>query len=179
MEWLHVQEMQTQAILCRSNLKSVDMKKKIIFLDFDGIMETVFQLPLEDAMKVQYDKYGPMFDEECINNLRLIISATNAEIVVASSWKLNLSLKDLQGMWQSRRLPGTVIDSTPNINFMNDTEIDSWLYQHEGEVDNYVILDDMSADNFSQPLQSHFFHVNPSVGLNREIAEEVIRFLSE
>lgn len=155
------------------------MKKKIIFLDFDGVMETVFQLPLEDAMKVKYDKYGPMFDEECINNLRLIISATNAEIVVASSWKLNLTLTDLQGMWQSRRLPGTVIDSTPNINFMNDTEIDSWLYQHEGEVDDYVILDDMTADNFTQAQQSHFFHVNPSVGLNREIAEEVIRFLSE
>lgn len=155
------------------------MKKKIIFLDFDGIMETVFQLPLEDAMKVQYDKYGPMFDEECINNLRLIISATNAEIVVASSWKLNLTLIDLQGMWQSRHLPGIVISSTPNINFMNDTEIDSWLIQHEDEVDNFVILDDMSADNFPQPLQSHFFHVNPSVGLNREMAEEVIRFLSE
>lgn len=155
------------------------MKKKIIFLDFDGVMETVFQLPLEDAMKVQYDKYGPMFDEECINNLRLIISAANAEIVVASSWKLNLSLKDLQYMWQSIHLPGIVIDSTPNINFMNDTEIDSWLYQHEGEVDDYVILDDMTADNFTQAQQSHFFHVNPSVGLNREIAEEVIRFLFE
>lgn len=60
------------------------MKKKVIFLDFDGVMETVFQLPLEDATKVKYDKYGPMFDDECVNNLRLIISATNAEIVVAS-----------------------------------------------------------------------------------------------
>lgn len=60
------------------------MKKKVIFLDFDGVMKTVFQLPLEDATKVKYDKYGPMFDDECVNNLRLIISATNAEIVVAS-----------------------------------------------------------------------------------------------
>lgn len=60
------------------------MKKKVIFLDFDDVMETVFQLPLEDATKVKYDKYGPMFDDECVNNLRLIISATNAEIVVAS-----------------------------------------------------------------------------------------------
>lgn len=60
------------------------MKKKVIFLDFDDVMETVFQLPLEDATKVKYDKYGSMFDDECVNNLRLIISATNAEIVVAS-----------------------------------------------------------------------------------------------
>ena len=60
------------------------MKKKVIFLDFDGVMETVFQLPREDATKVKYDKYGPMFDDECVNNLRLIINATNAEIVVAS-----------------------------------------------------------------------------------------------
>lgn len=81
------------------------MKKKVIFLDLDGVMETVFQLPLEDATKVKYDKYGPMFDDECVNNLRLIISATNAEIVVASSWKLNLTLIDLQDMWQSRHLP--------------------------------------------------------------------------
>lgn len=49
------------------------MKKKVIFLDFDGVMETVFQLPLEDATKVKYDKYGPMFDDECVNNLRLTV----------------------------------------------------------------------------------------------------------
>lgn len=49
------------------------MKKKVIFLDFDGVMETVFQLPLEDATKVKYDKYGPMFDDECVNNLREVI----------------------------------------------------------------------------------------------------------
>lgn len=173
-----MQEVQTQAILLRPNLKSVGMKTKIIFLDFDGVMETVFLLPLEDAMKVQYDKFGPMFDDECVNNLRLIISATNAEIVVASSWKLNLTLKDLQDMWQSRHLPGIIIGTIPNINFMNETEIGAWLKQHEVEVEDYVILDDMSADNFTQEQQNHFFHVNPSVGLDREIAEKVIKYLS-
>lgn len=75
--------------------------------------------------------------------------------------------------------PGIVTSSTPNINFMNDSEIDAWLKQHEDEVDNYVILDDMAVDNFTQSQQSHFFHVNRSVGLNRGIAEKVIKFLSE
>lgn len=141
-------------------------------------METVFQLPLEEAMKVKYDKYGPMFDDECVNNLRQIISVTNADIVVASSWKLNLTLKDLQDMWQLRHLPGTVISSTPNINFMNDTEIDAWLIQHEDEVDNFVILDDMSAENFTLSQQRHFFHVDPKTGLNEETANKVIKYFS-
>ena len=82
------------------------MKKKVIFLDFDGVMETVFQLPLEDATKVKYDKYGPMFDDECVNNLRLLQMVAKIALkftkksqlysCTAEINSLNLQLKPIQ-----------------------------------------------------------------------------------
>ena len=35
------------------------MKKKVIFLDFDGVMETVFLLPLEDEDYLESVYYSP------------------------------------------------------------------------------------------------------------------------
>jgi hypothetical protein len=55
------------------------MKKKVIFLDFDGVIETVFQLPLEEAMKVKYDKYGSVFDGNYSANARPI-SLSNGDL---------------------------------------------------------------------------------------------------
>ena len=64
------------------------MNKKIIFLDFDGVLNTEhYQNLLYYQGKTGSDKYGTLFDPEAVEQLKRIIDATHAEIVIESSWK--------------------------------------------------------------------------------------------
>lgn len=158
-------------------------KKNIIFLDFDGVMDTALQLPMvenlckEERKEIKTDMYGILFDEDPVRNLGKIIAATHADIVIHSSWKIGMTVEYLQKMWEVRKLPGKVIDKTPDINFYVDDEIEAWLEEHRAEVSRYVIIDDMPADFFSPHFASHLFSVNPNVGLDEETAQKVISYL--
>lgn len=73
-------------------------KKKVIFLDFDGVMDTALQLPMvedlrkEERKEIKTDKYGILFDEEPVRNLGKIIDASHADIVIHSSWKIGMTV---------------------------------------------------------------------------------------
>ena len=63
-----------------SNLQNITSRmkttnKKIIFLDFDGVMDTGYQ---EATKSLVSDKYGHIFDNECVVNLKKIIDYTKA-----------------------------------------------------------------------------------------------------
>lgn len=134
---------------------------KIIFLDIDGVLNLISQ---------GFDQYGSIFHNNFVNNLKTIIDATGAKIVLSSSWRKN-GLEEIQEMWKFRQLPGEVIDVTPSlylkkggsIEFWNDKltqhptpkihgysiprgcEIEYWLKNESekfGEVESYVIIDD-------------------------------------
>ena len=90
------------------------MIEKFIFLDFDGVLNTEFyQGRLMYEGKTWQDEYGAYFDSLAVAQLKRIIDATGADIVVESSWKY-LGLEAMQEMWQGRQLPGKVIDITPS-----------------------------------------------------------------
>lgn len=155
-------------------------KKKIIFLDFDGVMDTGFlKICLTKDRQALSDRYGLLFDKECVTNLKKIIDATNADIVVTSSWKLDMNLEKLQEMWKYRKLPGNVIDVTPNLVGSRSDEISSWLEAHKDTDIQYAIIDDMSADYFDTPLADHLFNVNPYVGLDSRTAGVVIKLIEK
>ena len=97
------------------------MSDKIIFLDFDGVLNTEhYQNYLYHEGKPWQDEHGAFFDPETVEQLRRIIDITHADIVVESSWKY-LGLEAMQEMWEVRNIPGRVIDITPS------TVSDSWL----------------------------------------------------
>ncbi len=123
--------------------------QKIIFLDIDGVLNICFPAR---------DKYGSLFHPHLVENLKLLIQATQAKIVISSSWRDD-GLEVMQEMWQERKLPGEVIDITPN--FMAQTgsslqrgnEIQDWLDRNPTE--KYVIIDDDYSD--INPEQLPFF----------------------
>ena len=87
---------------------------KIIFLDFDGVMDTeYYDRILSEAGEPISDEYGLLFDPECVKHLKYIIDNTGADIVVSSTWKDLMSYKEIQDMWKYRGLPGFVTDVTP------------------------------------------------------------------
>ena len=167
---------------------------KIIFLDFDGVLNTEHhQRQLLYERTAWQDKYGTCFDPEAVKQLQTIVDMTHADIVIESSWKY-LGLEAMQEMWQDRQLPGRVIDITPSV--VSDSlllsadleqispsalhckgaEIASWLYDNNIQDAPYAIIDDEYVILESQ--LPHFILTNPYDGLIEELAMRAIGILN-
>ena len=153
---------------------------KIIFLDFDGVMDTsYYDHILSKEGKPCNDEYGAVFDPYCIQNLKRIIDETGADIVVSSSWKYMMGYQDFLNMWKDRGLPGFVTDITPNpIDRRNrGDEIDAWIEECRTECKN-VIIDDLEANNFNEHQIPRLLIVNPFFGLDEDTADRAIQILN-
>ena len=150
--------------------------KKIIFLDFDGVLNTeYYQGLLQFQDKQQRDEYGAIFAPGAVKQHKRIVEDTAAEIVVSSLWK-SLGLAKLQELWMKRDLPGRVIDITPLLNGNKGDEIAAWLTENAVPETRYVVIDDEEVVLNSQ--RSFFIWTNPYEGLNEEQANIAIRILS-
>ena len=54
------------------------------------------------------------FDHNAVKQLKRLIDATDADIVVESSWKY-LGLDAMKELWKVRNLPGKINDITPSM----------------------------------------------------------------
>ena len=151
--------------------------KKILFLDFDGVLVTDrYQTQLmDDGVQLHVDEYGAKFDPVCVENLRQIIDNTDAGIVVTSTWKMERGLSGIQKMWQARNLPGKVIGVTPDIDPIHrGNEIEAWL-DACGEECRYAIIDDTPFTEFFREEQLPFlFKVDERTGLDEETVRKII-----
>ena len=152
--------------------------KKILFLDFDGVLNTEhYQGLLQYQGKPWQDEYGAFFDPKAVKQLKRIIDATDADIVVESSWKY-LGLDAMKELWKVRNLPGTIIDITPSLLGKNKgVEIASWLSKYAKQDIRYVIIDDEYVILDSQ--LPHFILTNPYEGITEEQANRAISMLNE
>ena len=152
---------------------------KILFLDFDGVMVTDrYQAQLTATNSPLRDDYGAKFDPVCVKNLRHIIDATDAGIVVTSTWKMDMGLDGIQQMWDARQLPDKVIGVTPDIDSIHrGDEIQAWLDANQGAV-RYAIIDDCPILNFFREEQlPHLFKVDERTGLDEKTVTKVIELL--
>jgi len=169
--------------------------ERYLFLDFDGVLNTEhYQNLLYHEGKALQDEYGAYFDPESAEQLKRIIDATHADIVVESSWKY-LGLEAMQEMWDKRQMPGNIIDITPssisdnwlltaNIDEIDPAmghckgmEIASWLADHATKEALYVIIDDEYVILDSQVPS--FILTNPYDGITKELADRAISILSK
>ena len=153
---------------------------KIIFLDFDGVMDTAYYDHMLSKQGLPgNDPYGTVFDPNCVHNLRRIIDNTGADIVVSSSWKHFMTYKEFLEMWDARGLPGFVTDVTPITDMRRNRgdEIDAWLNECNVECQ-YVIIDDLDGSNFNEHQIPRLLVVNPFFGLDEDTAERAIYLLN-
>ena len=168
--------------------------EKYIFLDFDGVLNTEhYQNLLYHEGESFQDEYGAFFDPEAVEQLKRIIDATQADIVIQSSWKY-LGLEAMQEMWKERAMPGKVIDITPSsvsdswllsanlddidpaMGHCKGMEIASWLSDYANERKKYVIIDDEYVILDSQ--LPNFILTNPYDGITEELAYRAISILN-
>ena len=164
--------------------------QRIIFLDFDGVLNTARNIARRRAEgKSLSDEFGYLFDAEAVANLQTIIEQTGAEIVVSSSWKFD-GLERMRQLWQARRLPGRLLDITPDylgcigeIDPSNpDTfvgkgnEIKAWLERQAAADCRYVILDDTPDVLASQ--RENYIQINDECGITAADAQRAIEILN-
>ena len=151
--------------------------RRIIFLDFDGVLNTeYYQGLLQFQGKQWQDQYGAFFDPRAVRQLKRVIDTTDADIVVESSWKY-LGLEAMQELWRVRNLPGRVIDITPSLtdNASKGEEIAAWLSEYATPDTRYVIIDD---EYVALDAQIPFFiWTNPYEGLTEDHADRAISIL--
>ena len=153
---------------------------KIIFLDFDGVMDTAYydHILSKEGLPGS-DEFGIIFDPNCVRNLKEIIDKTSADIVVTSSWRHFMTYKDFLDMWEYRDLPGFVTDVTPIVAARKrGDEIDAWLSECCTECQ-YVIIDDLDRSNFNEYQLSRLLVVNPFNGIDEETAQRAIAILNQ
>lgn len=153
------------------------MTKPIIFLDFDGVLNTEqYQARLAVEGSSANDAWGPLFDPRAVRNLQKIIAATDARIVISSSWRYIHRLGSLRMMWNVRELPEEIYDVIPaGASYISrGEEIDSYLKVHPAN--NYVIIDDL--DDFTESQHSHFVETNPIVGITEKDSYKAIEILT-
>lgn len=150
---------------------------KIIFLDFDGVMDTTYYSQYAAIHGLpETDKYGVLFDPECVRCLEKIICKTHADIVISSSWKDVMDYSHIFEMWKERGLPGFVIDVTPTCSRRRGDEIDEWINECRDDCD-YVIIDDLNSSCFNAHQLDRLFIVDSYRGLTEDVADKIISIL--
>lgn len=178
---------------------------KIIFLDIDGVLNCEdwyrkrFKDTEDDRIMSEYPYYE--FDPAIVQRLNKIIEATDAKVVVSSTWRHGRSAEELQEILNQVGFKGEVIDVTPHLHvegygytIPRGCEIDWWLerkgkfqrinwskteqekYIEKATVKTYIILDDDSDMLYNQ--REHFIKTGRMYGLDEECAERAIKILN-
>lgn len=145
--------------------------RKIIFLDIDGVLNC------EDTAARMNGIIG--IDPFLVMEFNRIIFATDAEIVLSSSWRHSAEERE-----EIKKKVMPFIDITPTINekyAVRGDEVEAWLEKNIGKIFDrkdkvkYAILDDDSDFYIWQPL----FKTSWKEGLTNEIAQRVIKHLNQ
>lgn len=140
---------------------------KIIFLDIDGVLNSV-----------RYDRQRTVnqgnIDETRLQLIKELVEETKALIVLSSSWrkhwekditKCDAIGREINEVFAKYQL--VIYDKTESLP-SNDRaqEIRVWL-EHQGDIEEYVIFDDI-AFGWGDDLQDHLIKTNPRIGFGLE-----------
>ena len=135
----------------------------IIFLDIDGVMNSMCYQKKNEPVVVEENKAKILFE---------IIKETGAKVVLTSLRRV-VEWEELCDLFEKFNI--TLYDKTPNISFNKAKEINKWLDEHE-DVENFVVIDDK---DMSECFNEKFVLTNPYYGLTKNKALKVINVLLE
>lgn len=174
------------------------MKKSIVFLDFDGPLcvwgkstnkheqcpnKTKFNV--DNMIKIPEDftrgPYGsrlftrrtahPLW-EGPVKALNKILTQTDSDIVISSTWREFFSLDQLKFIMNHFGIIQNPFDITP-VRYFREDEIKEWMDTNSFN-GNFCVIDDMCLDMFGD----NFIQVKCDVGLDEEDAEKAIKILN-
>lgn len=170
---------------------------KIIFLDFDGVLndtKCITRVPTMLGRKWGHDSIRTYL----VRDLNEIIRQTGAKVVVSSSWRQVFDASELQQILCEAGFEGEVIDTTPvmceNNRFSDEgrfydraDEIRAWLYLRDNDggrnepIDGFVVLDDVACgfdSAYGTGFAKHIVFTNGDHGLSLDDQMKALVILS-
>lgn len=140
---------------------------KVIFLDIDGVLNY-------RTCKARCPNCQSLIGikDSRVERLARIVKATNAELVLTSTWKLNwMNKEDEQGIYLDRQLAKYrlhIIDSTKDDRWNRWSGIKDYLDKHSECIESYVILDD-------EIFQDYIMYNGLTSMLRPEVEEHLVK----
>ena len=155
---------------------------KVIFLDVDGVLNSM------DYLEENYEDYRlHPINRICVERLARIVSQTDAKLVLSSSWRTGWSPNEDEIMPACRILTDIlkeygleIYDRTETLKISKRAfEIYSWLKDHKGQVESFLILDDNNYDWESHGLGSRWIQTDFEYeGLKEEDIPDALEILN-
>jgi hypothetical protein len=146
---------------------------RIVFLDFDGVLNTI-----DDPCWSRADVGGEgCLDPEKVRLVTALVRRTGALVVLSTSWRLGFAQEELEAMLRRRGFEGGFAGTTPREGETRGEEIQAWLRDHGREVTRWVALDD--ATQGMEWLGARHVRTTLEEGLTEAHVEEAVRLLSE
>jgi len=126
---------------------------KVIFLDIDGVLNSVEQSIAGHSNQSNVRLYR--VDPVKVGLLRWLVDQTDAKVVISSTWRYGHTLQWFEGYFEALGWLAPIIGMTPRLDTIRGAEVQAWLDTDDkmvGDVEKYVILDDDSDFLEGQPL---------------------------
>lgn len=165
---------------------------KVIFLDVDGVL----QADDDFGGKNKPNPYVGGFrgiSKAKVKQLKRIVDATDAKIVLVSTWKHEymdyLRTKDNQfGKYLVNKLSAEHLHIYETTYMYDRTrggmyrgfEIRSWLNDTKENIESWIVIDDeIFYDYAENKILSHLVHTDEKTGLTSELADKAIEILNK
>lgn len=127
---------------------------KIIFLDFDGVLNS------HQSWKDGFcDSRGiAALSPKHVDRLNSIINNTEAVCVISSTWRELHSQEEIDNFLTKAGFTGKVIGQTPVGGTCRAEEISEWLRRNKGRIGNdcsFIVLDDNPLCEFDTECETH------------------------
>ena len=124
------------------------MEKPIIFLDFDGVVETIYWGKDEKGVycyNVHKHRHEELNNKQAIGWLNKLYRRCPYDIVVSSTWRMGMSVEELQNLITRSGFDSAiqVIGKTPVLHQQRGLEIQEWIDTTEFK-GRFIIIDDDS-----------------------------------
>lgn len=141
---------------------------KVIFLDIDGVLVTNLSEQCEEG------PFWHKFDQTSVERLNRIIQATDAEIVLSSTWRIGRDFGQLGDYFISQGVCKKPIEKTPRFGGQHrGDEIADYLGSHSG-IESFVIIDD---DSDMDDLLPYLVQTDFEYGIQEEHIQRAIELL--
>lgn len=140
---------------------------KLIFLDFDGVLRRTTSNPSQ-------------FDQDCLDNFESAIrQCPVSKIVISSTWRLAMSLKELRSRFSpdvAARIVGVTPENLEEETYERHAEVKAFLEGKNLTALPWVAIDD---DPTHFPQGSPVLFTDPQKGFDAECAARLVSILHE
>jgi hypothetical protein len=131
---------------------------KIIFLDFDGVLNNadwISEIQRKKEYLSMFEKHEREFDPSKVKLMSDFALEIGASVVISSSWRKLHTLEELQIMLHKAGFDPSIpiIDVTPDSpNGFRGSEVEAWINGTHHSIEDHVIFDDDGDFHYDQPL---------------------------